>query len=778
MVAKILKYQLFFLFILTVIVFLDFYYQDLFPDNLFSISSRSDSVSFFSYYFTSLIALVGYYTGPWIFFTFIIYSLFFSFLFIRRDYWFDTINLLSLMASTLLLTYLFFPLFIGKGIVQLLNVYFSPITLAAVTFAFIVAFICGAFRSSLKNFLVGLYGNIQGRPLIPRNFFLSISVKNMYVKSRDFLEQGLSRIKISIPSFLKGDSEANQSMESRNPYPAQQECGDEEDAQPEGVGEFGQILTETEEYYYEDGSDHGLPSQPVPPSTAPIPKIDYYQLVSSFANTQHHEPITPPDDGYFERIVSLLENKLNEFKIGGQIVDVLKGPVVDTFLLELGKGVKVSKVTSTASDLSGALYGAPIRIVYPMKGRTSVGIEVPRNPREIIYLDEIISSDYFRGTDLEIPLALGKDAFGEVFVVDLASMPHMLVAGATGSGKSVFINTLLVSLLIKKSPEQLRLILIDPKQLELALYASLPHLTLPVITNAKEASLALLWAVQEMERRYSILKEFGVRNLEGFNNKLDGCTEEMLASIDQFYEHGYTGDVTDYRLPYVVIIVDEFADLILTKAGKEIENNICRLAGKARAAGIHLILATQRPSVDVITGLIKSNFPTRVSFRVSTSIDSRTILSAVGAEKLLGKGDMLYKRGVETVRVHSAFVDENEISALVDSVSQIGIDYDQRAVEFLESGGEGENDPYSFGSHLSGSRPDNPNEDILLSDAINIVVEHRAASASMLQRKLNIGYNRAAKLVETMEERGIVGPAQGAKPRKVLANSNPDFTYR
>lgn len=379
----------------------------------------------------------------------------------------------------------------------------------------------------------------------------------------------------------------------------------------------------------------------------------YFNLVKLASHKKQDVKFSQPEDKYFHDIIFKIQAKLGEFKIQGQIINVLKGPVVDTFEWELGPGEKVSRLTSIAEDLSLALSGSPIRMVYPMKGRTTVGIEVPRNPRDFIFLDEIIGSKDFTNTSHQLPLAMGKDAFGEPVVVDLAAMPHMLVAGSTGAGKSVFINSVLVSLLIKKSPNQMKLILIDPKQLELALYARLPHLIMPVITEAKTAATALLWACQEMERRYSIMSEFGVRNIEGFNHKLKSAARPALDKISKFYEFA-TEDT--YELPYIVVIVDEFADLILTQKGKEIETHICRLAAKARAAGIHLMLATQRPSVDVITGLIKSNFPTRVSFRVTSSTDSRTILNAMGAEKLLGKGDMLYKQGVDTTRIHSAIL--------------------------------------------------------------------------------------------------------------------------
>lgn len=472
--------------------------------------------------------------------------------------------------------------------------------------------------------------------------------------------------------------------------------------------------------------------------------------------------IIGPDQAYFESIISKLEEKLTQFKIDSKIINVIKGPVVDTFEVELGPGVKVSKVTNLTEDLSLALSGAPIRMVYPLQGRTTMGIEVPRSPREIIYLDDVLKTAAFKSAEKRLPVAMGKNAFGETTVVDLAAMPHMLVAGSTGAGKSVFVNTLLVSLLIKLSPEKLKLILIDPKQLELALYARLPHLLMPVMTDPKSSSIALLWACQEMERRYTILKEMGVRNVEGFNKKLKTSSKQDLLRIKDLYKEGES-----FELPYIVVIVDEFADLILSKCGKDIEVNICRLAAKARASGIHLVLATQRPSVDVITGLIKSNFPTRVSFRVTSPVDSRTILNSMGAEKLLGKGDMLYKQGVETQRLHSSYVDEAEIEKLVESMGDGDPKFSKSALEFIdeiENGAtlddiDGVSIQQTF--KLEG-------KDEYYKEAVDIIQEVKACSASMLQRRLRIGYNRAANLVDQLEADGIVGPAQGSKPRKVL----------
>jgi len=481
-------------------------------------------------------------------------------------------------------------------------------------------------------------------------------------------------------------------------------------------------------------------------------------------------PVRNPNQSYFEDIISCLEEKLNEFRVDGKIINVLKGPVVDTFELDLGPGVRVSKVTTIQDDLSLALSGAPIRIVYPMKGRTTIGIEVPRNPREVILLDEVLRSSIFLKSKMLLPICMGKDAFGEAAVVDLAKMPHMLVAGATGAGKSVFINTLLVSLLVKQSPKRMKLILIDPKQLELAQYARLPHLCLPVVTEPKMASISLLWAVEEMERRYSILKDMGVRNIEGFNDKVAKAGPDDLARIHQYYTDA---DENGYEIPYIVIVVDEFADLILTKQGKDIEACICRLAAKARAAGIHIVLATQRPSVDVITGLIKNNFPTRVSFRVTSGQDSKTILTKVGAEKLLGMGDMLYKHGIEMQRMHSAYVDENEIDQLVEKLEALPSTYSSAAMGFIEKAEEAEEHEAGF---FGGESSSSSSKDASMFDqAIDVVLTHRQASASMLQRRLRIGYNRAANLVDEMEQKGIIGPAQGSKPREVLISSKEDL---
>lgn len=799
MISKILKLQLIGLFLITLISFYAYYFSEVLPDNFFLISSSTADVNYFSYYLTTFVALVGYYTGPWIFLPFFFFALLYTFVFSKRDSLLDGFNALTLFGSFLFCTYLVYPSFLGAGIYYVLENNFSSMMIFLCTSFCLVGFLAGTFRESFKDSVISCFDFLKNAPskMVKASAQISPSEINNRIQNKG--DDFVSKVKTKVPLLLKGESKSDdkpsfvQRMEqaetsgpkvevekSEKPsiaslFSKNKDNDDVEDVtpiQPEENKVSHSVINE------EKSAPGGgvvrmassLGSAKLKNSKAGAEEeSQYYSLVKTISTKKEVKRVGHPDDKYFDEITDIIEEKLSEFKIDGVIINVLKGPVVDTFELELGSGIKVSKVTGVTEDLSMALYGAPIRIVYPMKGRTTIGIEVPRNPREIIYLDEVLDSQDFKDSKTMLPVAMGKDAFGDTFVVDLAAMPHMLVAGATGAGKSVFINSLLVSLLVKKSPRQMKLILIDPKQLELAVYQKLPHLVMPVVTDAKTASIALLWAVQEMERRYSILKEFGVRNIAGFNEKLKTADPAMIAKIHQYYEDS---GADEYELPCLVVVVDEFADLILTKAGKEIEMNIARLAAKARAAGVHLVLATQRPSVDVITGVIKSNFPTRVSFRVTSSTDSRTILDKMGAEKLLGKGDMLYKRGVEMTRVHSSFVDEAEIEVLTEELSKLPQDFNENAMEFLENGGEVETDEYTYGSHVVA--PDSTSsDDDMYNQALKVVMESRSASASMLQRRLRIGYNRAANLIEEMESKGIVGPAQGSKPRKVLAASDP-----
>ena len=747
MINKILKVELFTLFLFTLVAFFAFYYQSVLPDNFFSISSETNKINFLSYYCISFIATIGFYTGPWVFLPFVLFSLFYTIKFSKREYLGDSFLVISILIFFMSLSYLLVPALLGEGLNHILSHSFTKPWAAVIFVISIFVFLLGSFRASFKtaiinvhDFIINIPENLRRRAIRKRNAMnlplqrtKSINVINRCKNSistylKGFKKEKLEEEKNGLPMIAADRSskiEVKESSEYKQNSFFQDSMLEKKDVVPEKE-RFNRDNNEVK-INEEDGPKlvHGYLKQK---SNIALDQ-KYREILAKVQLESKHKKIVGPNDHYFNEIIMLLEDKLKEFKISAEIINVLKGPVVDTFELELGSGVKVSKVTGATEDLSLALYGSPIRIVYPLKGKTTVGIEVPRNPREFIYLDELVESKDYKETDFSLPIALGKDAFGDAFIADLAKMPHMLVAGATGAGKSVFINAILVSLLLKKSPQQLQLILIDPKQLELALYSNLPHLAMPIITDAKTASISLLWATQEMERRYSILKDFGVRGIDSFNEKLKSATPAMLAKIHGHYENSSSDE---YELPFLVIIIDEFADLILTKAGKEIESNVSRLAAKARAAGIHIVLATQRPSVDVITGVIKSNFPTRVSFRVSSPIDSRTILDKMGAERLLGKGDMLYKHGIESMRVHSSFIEETEIESICSELEQMGTNFSEHIMDFLENGGDLEVDAYTYGSHISPS--DDKGTDSMFKEAMRVCAEQGSASASMLQR--------------------------------------------
>ncbi len=756
--SKILKYELFLNFFLTMFIFILLLAGDKGPDSYLTISSNQDS-SFFSYYFFSFLGFVNYYTGKWIILLFALQVVLYISCTSKRADVFDNLLIVPLILASVLFIFYLSPSYLGSGLYQYLNNEFSSVALFLMLAASLVLLGMGIFREKFFAF----FKSISSLKLAEYLSNYKDRIKKVASNSDRLIEEKFSTFGSSSVSDKEEDVGKNTTEESKMTSD-----------QSLLVIENCSVIKEGVDIHSELSSSSPLNGdlievEPCESSSSLIdhPKFNdeaYYGIVNTVSSKKVDARLSNPDDRYFQDIINKIHSKLAEFKIEGKIINVLKGPVVDTFEWELGVGEKISKLTSAAEDLSLALLGAPIRMVYPMKGRGTVGIEVPRSPREIIFLDEIINSKEYISSSYHLPLAMGKDAFGEPVVVDLASMPHMLVAGSTGAGKSVFINSILMSLLIKKSPSQMKLILVDPKQLELALYARLPHLIMPVITDAKTASVALLWAVQEMERRYSIMTQLGVRNIEGFNHKLKRAEPSHLESLRKFYEYE-TEDT--YELPYIVVIVDEFADLILTASGKDIETNICRLAAKARAAGIHLVIATQRPSVDVITGLIKSNFPTRVSFRVTSPQDSRTILNAMGAEKLLGKGDMLYKYGVDTTRIHSSYVEEEDIEELTDKLAGLGLKFNEHVMEFLENGGEEENEIIISGNSDIGAS----GQDEKYDEAVRVVIEHRSASASLLQRRLGVGYNRAANLIEEMEAKGVVGPAQGSKPRKVLLGS-------
>ncbi len=445
-----------------------------------------------------------------------------------------------------------------------------------------------------------------------------------------------------------------------------------------------------------------------------------------------------------------LEKRLADFGVEGEVMEILPGPVITMYEFKPAPGVKISKVAGLSDDLALALRASNIRIVAPIPGKAAIGIEIPNNQREMVYLKEVLTNPSYKESKYELPIALGKDITGEPVVTDLAKMPHLLVAGATGAGKSVSINAMINSILFKSSPHKVRLLMIDPKRIELSIYQNIPHLLHPVVTQPKEATKALAWAVEEMERRYMLLSDKGVRNINTYNRKI----------LKEHKSHGdeKTSDAPKF-LPYIIIIIDELADLMLASS-RQVEEAITRLAQMSRAAGLHLIIATQRPSVDVLTGIIKANFPARISFQVSSKVDSRTILDAGGAEALLGEGDMLFlPPGVGRImRIHGVYVSEEEVKRVSDFLRAQGQpDYDTKALSEIKRDEEDAENDMEL--------------DEKYDQAVEVVIQTGQASISMLQRKLRVGYNRAARMIEAMEKEGIVGPSDGVRPREVYGKA-------
>jgi S-DNA-T family DNA segregation ATPase FtsK/SpoIIIE len=539
-------------------------------------------------------------------------------------------------------------------------------------------------------------------------------------------------------------------------------AANEAEAAPEALEEQNEEEQEPEEPAAEDERtepdavglspvERGLPlrARPRAPSVmlTPGPEQEELPFPKPAAGARYNIPVhdvlkNRGDNEYWiideetKRASKILTDALKEFNIDAEVTGIRKGPVITLFEVLPAQGVRVSKIANLSDNIALRLAAPSVRIVAPIPGRHAVGIEVPNRVRSIVSFKEMISLDVMQKSPYEIPLALGKDILGEAQVIDLIQTPHLLIGGATNSGKSVLVNSIICSILFRKSPDEVRLFLIDPKIVELKLYNGCPHLLTPVITDPKKAFQALQYCISEMERRYTLLDAMGVRDIRAFNKK---AKKERVQ-----------------RLPYIVIVIDEFADLMAT-TGKELESTLARLAAMARAVGIHMVLATQRPSIDVITGLIKANIPSRIAFMVANKFDSRIIIDAVGAEKLLGKGDMLFSAAWNPfpTRIQGAYIDDDETDAVTEYVKKLG------PPQYIE-------DEVFFDDEETNDFEGEPGNDPLFERALEIIVSQGKASASYLQRRLKVGYNRAARLVEEMEMRGIVGPAQGSKPREII----------
>ncbi|MEN6375477.1 MAG: DNA translocase FtsK 4TM domain-containing protein [Smithella sp.] len=467
----------------------------------------------------------------------------------------------------------------------------------------------------------------------------------------------------------------------------------------------------------------------------------------------------------------ILEKKLADFGVEGRVVEVTPGPVITMYELEPAPGVKINKITTLADDLALALMAPSIRIIAPIPGKSVIGIEIPNIKRESVFLKDVLDNDVFTNSSLRLPIALGVNFVGTPVIADLTKMPHLLIAGTTGSGKSVALNAMICSILFKVPPDDVKFLMVDPKRLELSSYEGIPHLMHPVVVDPKKASQVLRWTVEEMERRYRFISDLGVKSIDAYNEMLlknpsgKAAVKEQAQTEDSEPSDADTATrpsrIKHVRLPYIVVIIDELSDLMMV-ASRDVEESLTRLAQMARAAGIHLIIATQRPSVDVITGLIKANFPTRISFQVSSKIDSRTIIDQPGAEQLLGAGDMLFipPGTSKLTRIHGAYVSDQEINRIVNFIKlQAPPAYDASIEKFeLEA---------------AANQQDNENFDEKYDEAVALVGELGQASISLVQRYMKIGYNRAARIIEQMEREGIVGPSDGAKPRKVLIRKLP-----
>ena len=674
-------------------------------------------------------------------------------LFIEDKYSSNIKTLLRLLSSTFLLIcfcslgYFYFLEdfggFIGKEIFLSISSIFGDIGSLIFLIVLTIPLLSLTFNFSWLSFT-----DLIGKFLITLlNFLLNVSLK-IYKTSKNILFNILSKSKKIIVS-LQGN--LDKKIKSKPEISKQPQINEKK------VDQSNQDLKQADLPIKDDSSLKEVPK-------ATKEEIDYEKkdkviMPSTELLDRALDDGSSLSDSELNQISKLLEDKLEEFGIEATVESVLPGPVVTRFEIQPAPGTKASKITNIAQDIARSLSVSSVRVVEVIEGKSFVGIEIPNNNRKMVRLTEILSSKVFKSSPSNLSVALGQDISGNAIVVDLAKMPHMLVAGTTGSGKSVGLNAMLLSLLFKSDPEEVRLILVDPKMLELAVYDGIPHLLTPVITDMTDASNGLRWCVAEMDRRYKLMSMMGVRNLAGFNKKIQDADNNGKQILNPLNE-----DEEEYLevLPSIVVVVDEFADMMML-VGKKVEHLIARIAQKARAAGIHLVLATQRPSVDVITGLIKANIPTRIAFQVSTKIDSRTILDQGGAEQLLGYGDMLYlPPGVGVpVRVHGAFVGDDEVHRVVnDWKSRAEPNYVDEIISSNQDTG-----PIPGWTGLETSSDE---QDELYDEAVNFVIESRRASISAVQRKLRIGYNRAARLIETMEEAGLVSEMSSNGSREVL----------
>ena len=491
---------------------------------------------------------------------------------------------------------------------------------------------------------------------------------------------------------------------------------------------------------------------------APMPVYDYPPI--DLLTQGKHASVAGAEAELRESSACLLDT-LDSFNIEAQIIGIVRGPSVTRFELTIPRGIKISRITALSDDIALSLGAANVRIA-PIPDKVAVGIEVPNKTVNTVFIRECIGSPAFANAKSRLSFAVGKDITGKPVIGDIAKMPHMLIAGTTGSGKSVCINSMLISLLYKSTPEEVRLIMVDPKMVELGNYNGIPHLLIPVVTDPKKAAGALNWAVGEMERRYKLFADHQVRNLVGYNDLMRAEKAKAEAAAAE----GETAAAEQYQvLPQIVIVIDELADLMMV-AAKEVENSICRIAQKARAAGMHLVVATQRPSSDVITGIMKANIPSRIAFAVASQIESRIILDTTGAEKLIGKGDMLYAPLGEgkPLRVQGCFISNEEIESVIEKIKETSTaEYSEEILEHIERQAE------QADSKSGGSAGDpGEDEDEMIEEAIDVIMESRQASTSMLQRRLKLGYSRAARIIDQIEERGIIGPFEGSKPRQIL----------